>query len=210
MKYTVEQYIESRLQEIQQAREDFQRLFYYLEDQELLFIPEGELWSAIECIEHLNNTAEHYLPQLTTVCRTENAATSTSLKLSWIAGKLRQAMGPNTSSRMKSPKRVQPRRLTNSDLKIAPQKVMENFISDLDQLEKIVRILPVSPELRRTKITSLIPVLKLESITALELIIPHITRHMQQAERILKGGRLAEEASKNPDFIFPTAPKEGE
>lgn len=210
MKYTVEQYIESRLQEIQQARKDFQRLFYYLEDQELLFIPEGELWSAIECIEHLNNTAEHYLPQLTIVCRTENAATSTTLKLSWIAGKLRQAMGPNTSSRMKSPKRVQPRRLTNSDLKIAPQKVMENFISDLDQLEKIVRILPVSPDLRRTKITSLIPVLKLESITALELIIPHIARHIQQAERILKGGRLAEEAPKNSDLIFPTAPKESE
>jgi len=210
MKCTVEQYIESRLQEIQQAREDFQRLFYYLEDQELLFIPEGELWSAIECIEHLNNTAEHYLPQLTIVCRTENAATSTTLKLSWIAGKLRQAMGPNTSSRMKSPKRVQPRRLTNSDLKIAPQKVMENFISDLDQLEKIVRILPVSPDLRRTKITSLIPVLKLESITALELIIPHIARHIQQAERILKGGRLAEEAPKNSDLIFPTAPKESE
>jgi hypothetical protein len=210
MKLTVEHYIESRLQELHQAREDFQRLFYFLEDTELLFIPEGELWSAIECIEHLNNTAEHYLPQLTKICKRENATESKTLRLSWIAGKLRHAMGTAANMKMTAPKRVQPRRLTNKDLKIAPQKVMENFISDLDQIEKIVRILPASPQLRHAKITSLIPIIKLEGISALEILIPHIARHLKQAERILNGGRLAQEDSQNPDLIFPTAPKDGE
>jgi len=210
MKLTVQEYIDSRIDEIKAARDQFQKLFYFLEDQELLFIPEGEQWSAIECIEHLNNTAEHYLPQLTKICKTDNALESTTLRTSWIAGKLRHAMGPESPMKMSAPQRVKPRRLINADLKIAPQKVMENFISDLDQLEKIVRILPVSPQMRHAKITSLIPLVKLEGISALELLIPHIQRHINQAERILNGGRLAKENNTNPDLIYPTAPKEEE
>ena len=35
-------------------------------------------------------------------------------------------------------------------------------------------------------------------------MVPHIGRHLEQAERI-KGGRLAKEAQvENPDLIFPT------
>ena len=211
MKLTVEHYIESRLQELHQAREDFQRLFYFLEDTELLFIPEGELWSAIECIEHLNNTAEHYLPQLTKICKRENATESKTLRLSWIAGKLRHAMGTAANMKMTAPKRVQPRRLTNKDLKIAPQKVMENFISDLSQIEKILRIVPHSPELRNTKVMSAAPPIKVKTLTGLEMMVPHIGRHLEQAERILAGGRLTKEAqAENPDLIFPTREAEKE
>ena len=210
MKLAVNEYVESRIEELAQAKATFERLFYFLEDDELLFIPEGEQWSAIECIEHLNNTAEHYLPQLTAVCKEENAVESKTLRLSWLAGKLRHAMGPDAKMGMKSPKRVMPRRLINEGLKIAPQKVMENFISVLAQLEKIIRIIPRSPQLRQQRITSLIPMLKLESLSALELIIPHISRHLQQAERILKGGRSVEAQPENPDIIYPTAPKDDE
>ena len=208
MKLDVNEYVESRLEELAQAKSTFERLFYFLEDQELLFIPEGEQWSAIECIEHLNNTAEHYLPQLTAVCKAEGALESKTLRLGWLATKLRHAMGPDAKMAMKSPKRVMPRRLINKDLKIAPQKVMENFIADLAQLERIVRIIPLSPQLRHQRITSLIPMLKLESLSALELIIPHIARHLQQAERILNGGKRAQAQTKNPDLIYPTAPKD--
>lgn len=210
MKLDVNEYVEGRLEELAQAKATFERLFYFLEDDELLFIPEDEQWSAIECIEHLNNTAEHYLPQLTAVCKEENAVESKTLRLGWLAGKLRHAMGPDAKMAMKSPKRAMPRRLVNTDLKIAPQKVMENFISDLAQLEKIVRIIPLSPQLRHQRITSLIPMVKLESISALELIIPHIARHLKQAERILQGGKNAQAHPENLDIIYPTAPKNEE
>ena len=60
----VDQYLKQRTAELSQHQQTFQRLFYFLEDQELLFIPDGESWAAIECIEHLNFVSEHYLPQL--------------------------------------------------------------------------------------------------------------------------------------------------
>ena len=38
------------------------------------------------------------------------------------------------------------------------------------------------------------------------MMVPHIGRHLEQAERILKGGRLAKEAQvENPDLIFHRA-----
>ncbi len=68
---------------------------------------------------------------------------------------------------------------------------MENFIADLSQIEKLVRIIPNSQDLCNTKVTSALPPFKIKSITALEIIIPHIARHLTQAERILNGGKLA-------------------
>ena len=82
---------------------------------------------------------------------------------------------------------------------------MENFISDLSQIEKILRIIPHSPELRNTKVMSAAPPIKVKTLTGLEMMVPHIGRHLEQAERILKGGRLAKEAQvENPDLIFPS------
>ena len=84
------------------------------------------------------------------------------------------------------------------------QKVMENFISDLSQLEKIIRIIPESPELRNTRVMSAAPPIKFKSITALEMLIPHIGRHLSQAESLLSGGNVEKQAKlKNEDLIFP-------
>gem|GEM_PF-5396180 len=52
------EYIANRLNELAQHKAQFERAFYFLEDEELFFIPEGEQWSAIECIEHINNVNE--------------------------------------------------------------------------------------------------------------------------------------------------------
>ncbi len=88
---------------------------------------------------------------------------------------------------------------------------MENFISDLSQIEKILRIIPHSPELRNTKVMSAAPPIKVKTLTGLEMMVPHIGRHLEQAERILKGGRLAKEAQvENPDLIFPSREAEKE
>ena len=38
------------------------------------------------------------------------------------------------------------------------------------------------------------PPIKVKTLTGLEMMVPHIGRHLEQAERILKGGRLAKEA----------------
>lgn len=81
---------------------------------------------------------------------------------------------------------------------------MENFISDLGQIERILRIIPESPELRNTKVISALPPVRIKALTALQLIVPHIGRHLEQAERILRGGQLLKESQQNnPDLIYP-------
>jgi len=211
MSTTVSTYVDAKLNELANSRGHFEKLFYFLEDEELLFIPEGELWSAIECIEHINNVNEVYLPQLTKICQLENAKERESLTLSGFQKWVGKKMAPLSSagSQVPAPKSIQPRRLRNPDLKIAPQKVMENFISDLSQLEKIIRIIPHSKELSNARVRSVVPAVKLKALTAIEILVPHIQRHMEQAQRILEGGRNAKletEANKNPDLIYPTAP----
>ena len=202
------EYITNRLNELAQHKAQFEQVFYFLEDDELFFIPEGELWSAIECIEHINNVNEVYLPQLTKVCQLTDAKESSALEMGWLTKKARVWMQPITKAKalkIPAPKKLKPRRLRNPNLKIAPQKVMENFISDLSQIEKLVRIIPNSKDLCDSRVTSALPPFKIKSITALEIIIPHIARHLAQAERILKGGKLAKDnAPANPDLIYPT------
>ena len=201
-------YILDRLKELAQHKAQFERAFYFLEDDELFFIPEGEKWSAIECIEHINNVNEVYLPQLTAVCQLPEAKESSALEMGWLTKKARLWMQPITKAKalkIPVPKKLKPRRLRNPNLKIAPQKVMENFISDLSQIEKLVRIIPNSKDLCNSRVTSALPPFKIKSITALEIIIQHIARHLAQAERILNGGKLAKDnAPTNPDLIYPT------
>jgi hypothetical protein len=203
-----QEYIGNRLNELSQHKAQFERAFYFLEDEELFFIPEGEQWSTIECIEHINNVNEVYLPQLTKVCQLTDAKESSALEMGWLTKKARVWMQPITKAKalkIPAPKKLKPRRLRNPNLKIAPQKVMENFISDLSQIEKLVRIIPNSKDLCDSWVTSALPPFKIKSITALEIIIEHIARHLAQAERILNGGKLAKDnGPTNPDLIYPT------
>lgn len=205
---TTAQYIEKRLGELAQHKLYFERLFYFLEEEELFFIPDGEQWSAIECIEHINNVNEVYLAPLTKVCQLDQASQSQVLPLSWFQRKAYQWMSPLSKSgatKVHAPKALKPRRLRDPKLKISAQKVMENFISDLGQIERLLHIIPESPELRNVKVISALPPFRIKALTALQLIVPHIGRHLEQAERILKGGRLLKESQENnPDLIYPT------
>ena len=202
------EYIALRLDELALYKAQFERGFYFLEDDELFFIPEGEKWSAIECIEHTNYVNEVFLPQLTQVCQLPEAKESSALNMGWFTKKVKRWMQPFTGTKtikIPVPRKLKPRRLRDPNLKIAPQKVMENFIADLSQIEKLVRIIPNSQDLCNSRVTSTLPPFKVKSITALEIIIPHIGRHLAQAERILKGGKLAKDhIEMNPDLIYPT------
>ena len=203
----VNAFIASRLEELDAYKKQFENVFYFLEEDELFFIPRDEKWSAIECIEHINNLNEVYLPQLTEVCKKKNASQKELIELSWWQKRLRNMMSPldhPKSKKIRTRTKLQPRRIQNPYHKISAQKVMENFISDLSQLEKIIRIIPESPELRNTRVMSAAPPIKFKSITALEMLIPHIGRYLSQAERILSGGNVKKQAKlKNEDLIFP-------
>lgn len=187
MKLAVEEYIQSRLQELDGYQERFSKLYYFLEKDELMAIPPHEKWSAAEVIEHLNAGSELYLPQWTAICKEERASTSTHVHVGWIARKLRTWMEtqPKQGSKWnESPEAFQPRRLRDENLVIDPQKMLENFISDLDQVRKIIKIIPNSPTLSRKRVKTAANI-SLPALATLELYLPHIGRHLNQAERII-------------------------
>lgn len=208
MSLAVDDFISKRREEIAQYKKQFERLFYFLEEDELMFIPEGEKWSGIECIEHVNYVSEIYLPQLTAVCQLEQATQRDTLTLNFTQRKVRSALlpksGQKSTLKIPAPKKIQPRRIQNPEWKMAPQKVMENFLSDTAQLERILNIIPQSKELSTQKVVTVLPPLKVSALTAVELLIGHMGRHLAQAERILHGGRVEKSAQEpNPDLIYP-------
>lgn len=206
----VAQYLLQRTTELNQHQQTFHRLFYFLEDQELLFIPEGESWAAIECIEHLNFVFEHYLPQLKAISISDaGSRKQTEISLNKLSILIRKFMTNNMGLGQRSihaARKLKPRRLQKHGHKFSPQKAMENFIDDLDDLKKIISIIVSSTTLSNIKVNTTRPFLKIRSVTAIEYLIPHIGRHLDQAERILNGGSLArEQQSNNPDLIYPTS-----
>lgn len=206
----VAQYLLQRTTEINQHQQTFHRLFYFLEDHELLFIPEGESWAAIECIEHLNFVFEHYLPQLKAISISDaGSRKQTEISLNKLSILIRKFMTNNMGLGQRSihaARKLKPRRLQKHGHKFSPQKAMENFIDDLDDLKKIISIIVSSTTLSNIKVNTTRPFLKIRSVTAIEYLIPHIGRHLDQAERILNGGSLArEQQSNNPDLIYPTS-----
>lgn len=206
----VAQYLLQRTTELNQHQQTFHRLFYFLEDHELLFIPEGESWAAIECIEHLNFVFEHYLPQLKAISISDaGSRKQTEISLNKLSILIRKFMTNNMGLGQRSihaARKLKPRRLQKHGHKFSPQKAMENFIDDLDELKKIISIIVSSTTLSNIKVNTTRPFLKIRSVTAIEYLIPHIGRHLDQAERILNGGSLArEQQSNNPDLIYPTS-----
>tara|TARA_B100000768_G_scaffold81368_1_gene77154 strand:- start:114 stop:755 length:642 start_codon:yes stop_codon:yes gene_type:complete len=206
----VAQYLLQRTTELNQHQQTFHRLFYFLEDQELMFIPEGESWAAIECIEHLNFVFEHYLPQLKAISISDaSSRKQTEISLNKLSILIRKFMTNNMGLGQRSihaARKLKPRRLQKNGHKFSPQKAMENFIDDLDDLKKIISIIVSSTTLSNIKVNTTRPFLKIRSVTAIEYLIPHIGRHLSQAERILNGGSLArEQQSNNPDLIYPTS-----
>lgn len=206
----VAQYLLQRTTELNQHQQTFHRLFYFLEDQELLFIPEGESWAAIECIEHLNFVFEYYLPQLKAISISDaSSRKQTEISLNKSSILIRKFMTNNMGLGQRSihaARKLKPRRLQKHGHKFSPQKAMENFIDDLDDLKKIISIIVSSTTLSNIKVNTTRPFLKIRSVTAIEYLIPHIGRHLDQAERILNGGSLArEQQSNNPDLIYPTS-----
>lgn len=206
----VAQYLLQRTTELNQHQQTFHRLFYFLEDHELLFIPEGESWAAIECIEHLNFVFEHYLPQLKAISISDaSSRKQTEISLNKLSILIRKFMTNNMGLGQRSihaARKLKPRRLQKHGHKFSPQKAMENFIDDLDDLKKIISIIVSSTTLSNIKVNTTRPFLKIRSVTAIEYLIPHIGRHLDQAERILNGGSLArEQQSNNPDLIYPTS-----
>lgn len=142
--------------------------------------PSGGGWNALECLEHLNRYAAHYLPVLDKALAHAAGKAETEYKAGWLGEYFAKTMRAENArpGKMKSPKDKNP-----VGAPLNGQQVLGVFEADLHRTEALL-----SKSLRaswnRTRIqTSLSPLLRLNLGDTLRFYVYHVDRHVQQAMR---------------------------
>lgn len=139
----------------------------------------GDSWSILACLEHLNLYGDFYLPQIESAIKNAKAKNETEFSSGFLGNYFAQSMLPKEKlNKMKTFKDKNP---LNSNL---DKTVIDTFIA---QQIKLVELLNQSQKvsLNQTKIkTSLSSLIKLKLGDTFQFIINHNIRHLKQIERI--------------------------
>lgn len=142
-------------------------------------------WSVGQCLEHLNIIGGLYLPTIGRKLQQAKSRQSRpvdTVKRGIVGRRLTDAMRvPASEKALKTPQQYAP---SGSRL---PRTVLEVFGRQLDEL---LGLLQQAREVNANTIripNTVIPLLRLRLTDQLELLVVHMQRHMQQAERVLDG-----------------------
>jgi uncharacterized damage-inducible protein DinB len=138
-------------------------------------------WSIAQCLEHLNTYGNYYLPLFEKgLSESPDKPEANNIKSSWLGRKAIDSMNPETGKKkFKAFKNYTPQ--SNLDAKA----VVAEFINQQERLLQIIR-LAKSKDIQQIKIAiSIAKFLKLNLGDALQFLIVHNERHIQQANRNL-------------------------
>ncbi|PWK28593.1 DinB family protein [Arcicella aurantiaca] len=138
-------------------------------------------WSIAQCLEHLNTYSHYYLPLFEQeIAKSPDKPEANLIKSSWLGRKSIESMNPETGTKkFKALKNHIP--VPDLDA----QAVIAEFISHQERLLQIIR-LAKSKDIQQIKIPiSIAKFLKLNLGDALQFLIVHNERHIQQANRNL-------------------------
>ncbi len=137
-------------------------------------------WSMLECLEHLNLYGDFYLPQIEDKIKSSATQPDTEFKSGWLGNYFAESMLPKEKlNKMKTFKDKNP---LNAKLDAS---VIDRFIS---QQIKLLDLLSLSGKVSLNKIkisTSISKLIKLKLGDTFRFYINHMTRHMQQVDRIM-------------------------
>ncbi|SHI64021.1 DinB superfamily protein [Hymenobacter daecheongensis DSM 21074] len=179
------EFLDQLAAELRALRELTAQRFRPLSDDQLNRRPAPGKWSIGQCLEHLNIIGGHVLPVMARKLKQAQESGSKpaeTVKTGFIGRKLIVAMQtPASEKPLQSPQQYAP---SGSRL---PRTVVEVFSRQLDELANLV-------EQARTVNANgiripnpVIPLLYLRLTDQLELLVVHLKRHVQQAERVLDG-----------------------
>ncbi len=142
--------------------------------------PSGGGWNALECLEHLNRYAVHYLPALDKALAHATGKAEAEYKAGWLGEYFAKTMRAENArpGKMKSPKDKNP-----VGAPLDARQVLSVFEKDLHRTEAILQK-SLTASWNRTRITtSLSSMLRLNLGDTLRFYMYHVDRHMQQAMR---------------------------
>jgi uncharacterized damage-inducible protein DinB len=139
-------------------------------------------WSILECLEHLNRYSRYYLPQLAKAISRATSATGAPdaepVGYSWLGRKFVDMMQPTNQRRHTTLKHMNPHgsQLGRDGLVefLQHQTQLLDFLAQAQQADLNRRAVPVE----------FFKLLKMRLGEALEFIVVHEQRHIQQAQRV--------------------------
>lgn len=149
------------------------------EELELLnFKENGDSWSILECIEHLNRYHVYYNKQMFKALTKANSAPKNGVvKFSWIGKTSVEKISVKNEGKMRTLKRMDPK---NSEL---DHQVLKDFINYNRELLSIIEQsngLDVNQKLIRIEF---LKILKLSLVETIAFMMEHENRHILQAKR---------------------------
>lgn len=170
----LENQVESHLQEAIQKYQN-------LSDEILLKPSSSGGWSVAQCLEHLNSYGIYYLPLFEKgLATSQDNLNVETIKSTWLGKLAIDSMNPE-----KGDKKFKAMRGHVPEVALDAKAVVAEFINQQEQLLQILRIAK-NKHIQKIKIPiSIAKFLKLHLGDALQFLIIHNERHIQQANRNL-------------------------
>lgn len=140
-------------------------------------------WSILECLEHLNRYSRYYNPQLALALTKAHPASAAEAEVgySWLGRKSVDMMRPGNAKKQTTLKHMNPH---GSRL---GQAVLTEFLAHQNELLALLDRAQGADLNRKSVPVEFFKLLKLRLGEALEFVVVHQQRHVQQALRVKAG-----------------------
>ncbi len=159
--------------------------FLALPTETLHLRPRPDAWNALECLGHLNYYSAYYLPEIRKqITSTKHKGSQPTFTSSWLGNKFSAGMKPGEKMRkINTPKGANPKNFPHP---VTPE-ALPHFIAYQKETLELLQ-LAAEVDLTRTKTgTSLSALIRLRLGDTLRVVIYHNWRHIEQAQRAVKG-----------------------
>ncbi|OKL40635.1 hypothetical protein A3841_12280 [Pontibacter flavimaris] len=150
--------------------------------------PASDSWSMLECLEHLNRYSRYYNPALAkAIAQNSTGNYVQSITYSWLGKKSLEMVRPQNMKKHKTVKHMNP---NNSQLTRA---TLKEFLQHQQELLQLIRDAVKADLSEKAVPVEFFQLLKLRIGEALEFVVAHQERHVQQALRVKQ--QLAQQAA---------------
>lgn len=146
---------------------------------DLNFKTSPDSWSILECLEHLNRYSRYYNPALATAIEhNSGGAAVPEITYSWMGRKSLEVVRPQNTKKHKTVKHMNP---ANSDLGRA---TVDEFLQHQTGLQHLLQRAANADLHKKAVPVEFFRLMKLRIGEALEFVVLHEERHIQQALRV--------------------------
>jgi hypothetical protein len=182
-KFLQEEFLTQAERQIEEQLKLVISVFQNLPEDILLKPAPNNGWSIAECLAHLNSYAEFYQPRIAkAIDKTSTLEAPGIFNHTYLGRYFISSMNPDESKKkFKAMKKHKPVNILNPDV------VVTSFIQHLENMLGLLTMAK-HKNLRKTSVsTSISPLLRINAGDAIEFLLTHNRRHLEQATRNLPG-----------------------